>query len=180
MINCWYLLLGYFLVLQLVCSKTNDCEGAALKRRVRALNACLRVGYDVRFPGCKPKETNGKLNKSQKKRCIKTVKALSVCEGFGCPINGNWGAFSEWSDCNTGCGTGRQTRMRICDDPAPQYGGRGCRGKTEEERECEETSGCVLDGGSTALPPPNINGGWGNFTEWSECGVTCGEGLQTR
>ena len=33
------------------------------------------------------------------------------------PINGNWGSWSEYSECSKNCGIGLQWKTRKCDDP---------------------------------------------------------------
>ena len=41
-------------------------------------------------------------------------------------VNGRWGGWSGWSNCTEECGGGAQSRLRICNDPAPKYGGDKC------------------------------------------------------
>lgn len=36
------------------------------------------------------------------------------------------------------CGNGRQERMRKCDSPVPEYGGKFCDGPAREFHNCEE------------------------------------------
>nr|XP_058946642.1 uncharacterized protein LOC131774603 [Pocillopora verrucosa] len=89
------------------------------------------------------------------------------CNSQPCPIDGgfnNWGVFSP---CSTTCGGGVQTRTRLCNNPTPQYNGQDCIGPANETRACN-TFYCPIDG---------------NYSEWSEfmqCSVTCGKGVQTR
>ena len=56
-------------------------------------------------------------------------------------MDGNWGAWTDWSTCSTSCGEGRHSRIRMCDNPLPQYGG----------------SNCVLN--DTFLSNTDVNGG---------------------
>ena len=51
-------------------------------------------------------------------------------------VDGNWGEFGDWSACSAKCGGGRQSRERVCDDPAPSNGGRPCSGAPSEQRSC--------------------------------------------
>uniref|UniRef100_A0AAQ6AKF2 Thrombospondin 2b n=1 Tax=Amphiprion ocellaris TaxID=80972 RepID=A0AAQ6AKF2_AMPOC len=81
--------------------------------------------------------------------------------------DGNWGLWSPWSACTTTCGEGNITRVRLCNNPPPQKGGKGCTGSTKETQPCNNT-----------LCP--IAGGWTTWTEWSLCSDSCGGGLMSR
>ena len=48
---------------------------------------------------------------------------------------GNWGQWTAWSQCRSGCG-GYQNRARVCDDPPPSNGGSDCAGKLSQEKRC--------------------------------------------
>ncbi|XP_039894838.1 thrombospondin-2-like isoform X3 [Simochromis diagramma] len=81
--------------------------------------------------------------------------------------DGNWGLWSPWSACTTTCGEGNITRVRLCNNPPPQKGGKGCTGSAMETQPCNNT-----------LCP--IAGGWTAWTEWSVCSETCNGGLMSR
>ncbi|XP_034394773.1 properdin-like isoform X2 [Cyclopterus lumpus] len=81
-----------------------------------------------------------------------------------CPVDGSWGAWSPPGPCSTSCGEGLQLSMRVCDGPAPKYGGRLCDGPSTRSSVCQ--SACLVDGG------------WGSWSPFSSCPVTCGVGLQ--
>uniref|UniRef100_A0A4W5N9A2 Complement factor properdin n=1 Tax=Hucho hucho TaxID=62062 RepID=A0A4W5N9A2_9TELE len=53
-----------------------------------------------------------------------------------CSVDGSWSQWGGWSECSAPCGGGVKLRMRQCDNPAPQSGGRGCAGMSEQQREC--------------------------------------------
>ncbi|XP_065925067.1 A disintegrin and metalloproteinase with thrombospondin motifs adt-1-like [Magallana gigas] len=82
------------------------------------------------------------------------------CKIRECPIDGNWGPWSMWSEC---CVNSR-SRIRQCNNPPPQHGG-ACHGTSIE--------------GETCLGCP---GTWPDpvWTAWSDCSVTCGFGVQRR
>ena len=51
-------------------------------------------------------------------------------------VDGGFGDWSEWGACSAACGEGQSVRRRLCDHPAPQYGGRKCEGPAEESKTC--------------------------------------------
>lgn len=53
-----------------------------------------------------------------------------------CPVHGYWSTWSSWSTCSPDC---KQHRRRMCDNPAPQNGGRYCDGSDLNTSNC--TSG---------------------------------------
>uniref|UniRef100_A0A3Q0T5R9 Thrombospondin-2 n=1 Tax=Amphilophus citrinellus TaxID=61819 RepID=A0A3Q0T5R9_AMPCI len=81
--------------------------------------------------------------------------------------DGGWSLWSPWSSCSVTCGEGQITRIRHCNAPVPQLGGRDCEGSGRE------TQGC------TAKPCP-IDGGWGPWSPWATCSATCGGGHKSR
>ena len=93
---------------------------------------------------------------------------ISCDSGVKCPIDGQWSEWTEFGLCFAPCGEGRMKRTRVCNNPTPMHGGKDCIGLSFEEQKCD-----------TGKPCP-INGGWGRWTVWSKCSVTCGTGLITR
>ncbi|WAR25854.1 CADN-like protein [Mya arenaria] len=80
-------------------------------------------------------------------------------------LNGNWGDWGHWSQCDVTCALGNQIRKRSCDNPLPAFGGQECAGKETELNKCQ--------GG-----PCPIWSAWFN----GPCAATCGQGtyLQVR
>lgn len=103
------------------------------------------------------------------------------CEGLGlametrscgsekCPIDGNYTSWSDWSECSAACGGGQQSRLRTCTSPPPKHGGRNC-----------SEFGLAVDSQICNPDPCPIDGNYTQWTEWSDCGVTCGRGVQNR
>lgn len=59
-------------------------------------------------------------------------------------------------------------RRRLCDNPAPQSGGRGCLGLAMQQKDCNAHT-CT-----------DSAGGWLPWSPWSPCTVSCGGGEQYR
>ncbi|KAK3095541.1 hypothetical protein FSP39_015906, partial [Pinctada imbricata] len=56
-------------------------------------------------------------------------------------FDGNWGAWSVWGTCTVTCDGGRQSRSRVCNDPAPANGGLDCQGDSGDFNDCN-TQAC--------------------------------------
>uniref|UniRef100_A0A8D2ZY36 Thrombospondin-1 n=1 Tax=Scophthalmus maximus TaxID=52904 RepID=A0A8D2ZY36_SCOMX len=81
--------------------------------------------------------------------------------------DGGWSHWSPWSSCSVTCGEGVITRIRLCNSPTPQMGGMDCEGEGRQTEICQKS-------------PCPINGGWGPWSPWDICTVTCSGGIQTR
>ncbi|XP_037586995.1 thrombospondin-2 [Cebus imitator] len=81
--------------------------------------------------------------------------------------DGGWSHWSPWSSCSVTCGVGNITRIRLCNSPVPQMGGRNCKGSGRETKACE------------GAPCP-IDGRWSPWSPWSACTVTCAGGIRER
>lgn len=44
-----------------------------------------------------------------------------------------WG---KWSECSKKCGGGKRDRSRLCDSPAPAFGGKPCDGPNKDTGSC--------------------------------------------
>ncbi|XP_066275664.1 coadhesin-like [Branchiostoma lanceolatum] len=101
--------------------------------------------------------------------CVGLTQERQDCDTeVFCPVDGGWSDWSPWAACSVTCGNGTETRDRTCTNPAPAYGGTGCVGPTQELQDCDTGVFCPVDGG------------WSDWSPWSACSVTCGNGTETR
>ena len=50
-------------------------------------------------------------------------------------VDGGWRIDSKFGDCSKTCGEGKKYKMKYCDNPKPQHGGRICSCNTTDENE---------------------------------------------
>lgn len=105
-------------------------------------------------------------------KCVGENVEARKCNRLPCPVNGGWGKFSKWSTCPDCIADNSQApvhkkRVKKCDSPTPSNGGLECSGSDTEEIECK-------------IDYCPVNGGWSDWTPWSECSKTCGVGLRMR
>ncbi|XP_046559684.1 SCO-spondin-like isoform X2 [Haliotis rubra] len=94
--------------------------------------------------------------------------------GFSpCPIDGGVSQWTQWSipSCGVTCGstlTRTVNRVRFCNSPFPQFGGRNC-------------SQILVDSQirNCGLPTCAVDGGFNQWSQWSlgACPATCGSGF---
>uniref|UniRef100_A0AAR2J3B7 Complement component C6 n=1 Tax=Pygocentrus nattereri TaxID=42514 RepID=A0AAR2J3B7_PYGNA len=81
-------------------------------------------------------------------------------------VDGYWNCWSSWSACDSSL---KRHRTRICNNPAPQRGGKLCQGPERQEEECpisifQEQNVCINDddftteGDSESKLPPGVSG----------------------
>ncbi|XP_043394935.1 adhesion G protein-coupled receptor B1 isoform X5 [Chelonia mydas] len=128
--------------------------------------------------------------------CMSSPKDSSQAEFLG-----GWNPWSAWGDCTRDCGGGLQTRTRTC-QPIPEEG-LICEGVLEEGRLCNRKA-CNTNGRYNSrsqslrstdnrkredvdelqqygYPAPQIGDPAAEeWSPWSVCSTTCGEGWQTR
>jgi len=101
------------------------------------------------------------------KDCLGEGEMIKDCNTQPCPVNGNWGCWSDYSLCNQTCGGGQKSRSRSCDNPATAHGGKDCPGKREMTTNCN-------------TQPCPVNGNWGEWSKYTPCSNTCGGGQKNR
>ncbi|XP_065056205.1 uncharacterized protein LOC135684538 [Rhopilema esculentum] len=99
--------------------------------------------------------------------CVGDTRRSSACNTHSCPVNGGLSEWSSWGKCNAQCGAGQQYRTRSCNNPSPSHGGFPCRGVRKQPRPCQSR-------------PCPVDGGYGPWTRYKQCSVTCGLGFQVR
>ena len=63
------------------------------------------------------------------------IGEIQICV-FQLSVDGGWSVSGTWSTCSVNCGSGTQSRTRLCNNPAPAYGGNDCIGDATETRYC--------------------------------------------
>ena len=100
----------------------------------------------------------------------KEEKETTLCPPINkCRIDCVVGVWSPWTDCSQSCGTGLKTRKRSIARKA-MYGGIKC---SQNQNDFEETMTCVIGNCS-------VNGNWSDWSRWSYCDTSCGEGKRSR
>ncbi|TRY66981.1 hypothetical protein TCAL_08059, partial [Tigriopus californicus] len=75
-----------------------------------------------------------------------------------------WGDFGPWTECSQTCGGGTKSRTREC----------FLDGEQVDESQCEGSKTRNLDCNTNLCAVPT------QWSDWSTCPVTCGDGLQIR
>uniref|UniRef100_H2LGR4 Subcommissural organ spondin n=1 Tax=Oryzias latipes TaxID=8090 RepID=H2LGR4_ORYLA len=91
---------------------------------------------------------------------------LVQCSQVNC-IEGQWSEWTPWGPCSLSCGSGIQSRYRFCASPQSSSSGLPCLGPHRHDQVC-------------ILTPCNRDGGWSQWSNWTECTKSCGWGITSR
>ncbi|XP_072306545.1 SCO-spondin [Eucyclogobius newberryi] len=92
---------------------------------------------------------------------------LVNCSQLHCDAEGNWSPWTPWGQCSLSCGAGLQSRYRFCSWPLHSATAPPCVGPHREDQVC-------------VIAPCDRDGGWGQWTNWTECSKSCGGGVRSR
>ncbi|KAM4544149.1 SCO-spondin [Fundulus diaphanus] len=101
------------------------------------------------------------------KNCTCERGKLVNCSRVSCNVDGHWSAWTPWSQCSVSCGAGLQSRYRFCSSPQQSGSGLPCLGHHREDQVC-------------IITPCDLDGGWSQWSDWTECTKSCGGGIQSR
>lgn len=143
------------------------CDGSITETKNCATQKCPAWSEWSQFNSCTASCGGGSQTKTREcingspgqQGCIGDTTNTQSCNPQSCP---SWSVWSPFMICSQTCGSGVQSRVRECVSGNP--GDVGCMGDVNEERECN-TETC-----------PH----WSEWTEFSDCSVTCGSGIQRR
>uniref|UniRef100_A0A8C4ZJ04 SCO-spondin n=1 Tax=Gadus morhua TaxID=8049 RepID=A0A8C4ZJ04_GADMO len=82
-------------------------------------------------------------------------------------MDGQWSLWTPWGQCSVSCGAGLQSRYRFCSAPPRSGSGLPCLGDHRKDQAC-------------VGPPCTRDGGWGQWSNWTDCTKSCGGGVQSR
>nr|ADX36088.1 thrombospondin-1 [Ambystoma mexicanum] len=143
-------------------SLNNRCDGSSVQTRTCHIQDCdKRFKQDGGWSHWSPWSTcsvtcgsghvtrirlcNSPTPQMNGRPCEGEARENKPCQKDPCPINGHWGPWSLWDTCTVTCGGGVQKRGRLCNNPAPQYGGKECQGDASEGQLCNKED-CPIDG----------------------------------
>ncbi|XP_063687572.1 uncharacterized protein LOC134820861 isoform X3 [Bolinopsis microptera] len=123
---------------------------------------CVGVGCGV-GQKTRTRQCNSPTPSSNGVDCVGDLTDKDECD---IPCRSEWSDWTQWNGCSADCGGGYQSRNRVC---ITQGNNGTCTapGSGTEVRNCN-------------TKPCSVNGQWSDYSAWSDCSVTCGDGVRTR
>uniref|UniRef100_H2YGT6 Uncharacterized protein n=1 Tax=Ciona savignyi TaxID=51511 RepID=H2YGT6_CIOSA len=147
-------------------SPNRDCVGPSFEERGCNFQACPYWTPWGGFGSCS--ETCGGGVRVHSRRCIGGEPGSEGCEGASsessacnsqnCP---QWSTWGPYSPCSKTCNNGTQERLRYCDGGT--IGDAGCIGPASMTISCN----------------PQACPYWSEWSAFSDCSTTCGNGVRT-
>ena len=145
------------------------CKGPEGEMRTCNHSACTSQGWAqwANWGSCSA--TCGKdSTRMRRRKCMGGINAQAVCAGVSAqyqtcslPTCSQWIEWGQWNTCTVSCGNGTRRRQRKC-------------AKSGKDK-------CIGSSAQTEICSPGPCGGrWDFWSEWSQCSVSCGSGVQTR
>ena len=155
-----------------------NCEGGTTEADICNTDVCpIGCTWDQfsEWTTCSTTCGDGKRERTRQKKisasngdknCEGKAKETETCNKGPCAVDCKWGEYDLWTSCSKSCGGGIKTRTRSVLIQSSD-GGLDCQGDETENVSCN-TDACAIDCV------------WDEFSEWTRCSKSCGDGEKER